>query len=50
MNRWYVDVVFYSEFSNRNINKSHKKITSYYFLAVEIAYNPSFRETEKFGI
>jgi len=31
-------MVFYSEFSNRNINKSHVKITSCYFLAVEIAY------------
>jgi proteasome beta subunit len=38
-------MVFYSEFSNRNINKSHVKITSCYFLAVEIAHNPSFRET-----
>jgi len=33
-----INVVFYSEFSNRNINKSHVKITSCYFLAVEIAY------------
>ena len=39
-------MVFYSEFSNRNINKSHVKITSCYFLAVEIAHNPSFRETK----
>jgi proteasome beta subunit len=39
-------MVFYSEFSNRNINKSHVEITSCYFLAVEIALNPSFRETK----
>jgi len=41
-----VYVAFNSKFSNHNINKSHVKITSCYFLAVEIAFNPSFRETE----
>jgi hypothetical protein len=42
-------MVFNSKFLHRNINKSHMKITSCYFLAVEIAYIQSFRETEKFG-
>jgi hypothetical protein len=42
-------MVFNSKFLHRNINKSHMKITSCYFLAVEITYNPSFRETEYNG-
>jgi hypothetical protein len=36
-------MVFNSKFSNRNINKHHRKITSYSFLVVEIAYNPVLR-------
>jgi proteasome beta subunit len=39
-------MVVYSEFSNRNINKSHIANTSCYFLAMEFSANPSFRETE----
>ena len=38
-----LNMVFNSKFSNRNINKHHRKITSYSFLVVEIAYNPVLR-------
>jgi proteasome beta subunit len=38
MIRCDVVVVFNSKFSNHNVNKSHIKITSCYFLAVEITY------------
>jgi hypothetical protein len=38
-NRPDLDVVLYSEFLNRNINKSHNKITCCYFLAMKFVAN-----------
>jgi hypothetical protein len=35
--------------SKHNINKSHIRITSCYFLAEEISHNPSFREIKDNG-